>query len=93
MNAVKELLEDHSSDDATSNCLDEATALVSSWEVEDLSIVLVYQELQRLCYPRILVDKTPVYCSNLNVLQRARHQFPRACWIHMTRHPIPNVIS
>ena len=45
-----------------------------------------------MCFPRSLVEKSHGCCNDLNVL-RARKYFPKVYWIHLTRHPITNILS
>ena len=72
--------------------LDDAEATIASWG-EACPISDVYGALQELCKPRILVDKTPPYCANLLVLQRAEEVFASARYLHLVRHPYAAIES
>jgi len=48
----------------------------------------VYQALQQLCAPRLLVDKTPANAGHPAILRRARELFDAPRYIHLVRHPI-----
>ena len=84
ISAVAELLKLRKTDSSAESCKEESATLVADWEANDLSTFLVYQELQNMCFPQILVDKSPSYCDDLKVLNRGRELFPQAYWIHLT---------
>ena len=52
-----------------------------------------YQVLQDLCYPRLLVDKTPPNAGHPLVLQRAREIFASPRFVHLIRHPYAAIQS
>ena len=62
-----------------------AATKVESWG--RLSTVEVYQKLQDMCAPRILVDKTPANAMHSNTMRRASRVFSNAKFIHIIRHP------
>ncbi|WP_218080111.1 sulfotransferase family protein [Anthocerotibacter panamensis] len=47
----------------------------------------VYQELCRKVAPLRIVDKSPVYCSNPQILLRLQRTFPEAHYLYLVRHP------
>ena len=51
------------------------------------------REIQIMCFPQSLVEESYKCCNDLNVLKRVRRYFPKAYWIHLTRHPITNILS
>ena len=52
-----------------------------------------YEELQKACAPKILVDKTPRYSDDRIILERAEQMFRSAFYLHLVRHPIANIAS
>ena len=67
--------------------------LVLSWKLKNETIIPVYWGLHRMCLSPVLVnDKNPGYFNHLNVMQRARKEVSYKCWIHLTRHPITNIL-
>jgi phthiocerol/phenolphthiocerol synthesis type-I polyketide synthase E len=66
----------------------EATrAYMDDLVAQDTPIYEVYDRLQQLAAPRILVDKSPSYTMSLETLQRAETIFDRPKYIHLVRHP------
>jgi hypothetical protein len=47
----------------------------------------VFRELAEAAAPRALVDKSPASVLHVGFLDRARAAFPRARFLHLTRHP------
>ena len=41
----------------------------------------------------MLVDKTPLYASDLNILRRAKVSFSEAKYLFISRHPVPCIES
>ncbi len=66
---------------------DEAAATVESWEREGWTVRRAYRELQEWLGDRILIDKTPSYPLDLEILRRAEAGFEGARYIHLLRHP------
>ena len=54
---------------------------------------LVYHELQELCAPRMLVDKTPTNASHPLILRRACEIFTAPYYLHLVRHPYAAIES
>ena len=48
---------------------------------------MVFEELAREVYPSILIDKSPSMVYDIQSMRRAYEFFPRARFIHLTRHP------
>ena len=53
----------------------------------------VYDHLLDACAPRIGVEKSPEHASGDAPLARVEAAYPRARYIHLTRHPVPAVQS
>ncbi len=53
----------------------------------DEPIPQVYEMLASLAAPRRLVDKSPSYSADGEVMERARRLFPGALYIYLYRHP------
>ncbi len=71
----------------------EAEQLLSQYEAQDMSTRQFYALLQEWIGERLLVDKTPVYALNLDVLQRAEIDFENALYIHLVRNPYATIYS
>ena len=52
-----------------------------------------YREIQQWVAPRLLVDKTPEYALDLEVLRRAEAFFTGALYVHLARHPLGMIRS
>ncbi len=66
---------------------DEARATWLQWVEERRSVADVYAQLRAWAGPRALVDKTPLYALDPDVMRRARALFPEARVLHLVRHP------
>jgi 3-oxoacyl-(acyl-carrier-protein) synthase/acyl carrier protein len=53
----------------------------------------VYEALQRMVAFRILVDKTPAYAYNVNIMYRSTEIFVASRYIHLIRHPYSCIAS
>jgi amino acid adenylation domain-containing protein/natural product biosynthesis luciferase-like monooxygenase protein len=73
--------------------LAEAESIVSAMEAEDIGIKEVYGRLQEWIAPRLLVDKTPDYAMDIEVLRRAEDCFENPLYIHLARHPLGMIRS
>lgn len=58
-----------------------------------LTTAEVLRLLGRRVAPAILVEKTPAACERLDSLHRMLREFPRARFLHLTRHPHGQVRS
>ncbi|KQS54440.1 hypothetical protein ASG17_12495 [Brevundimonas sp. Leaf363] len=72
---------------ATGCSADEAQAIVSEMERDNLPTADVYLRLQTAIGGRLLVDKTPYYGVHSSVLTSAEATFERPIYIHLSRHP------
>ena len=61
--------------------------LVDRLIAENVSVKEVYQQLQELAGNKLLIDKSPTYASNRNILDKAEAMFDGAKYIHLVRHP------
>ncbi|MCB9569488.1 MAG: thioester reductase domain-containing protein [Myxococcales bacterium] len=75
--------------------LDEAEveAELAGWVAARAPIAAVYDALRARAAPRRLIDKSPSYALDLEVLARAERLFPGARYIHLVRHPVPTARS
>ena len=48
----------------------------------------VFRALARRVDPSVLIDKSPLMVKSMRHLQRAHAEFPRARFLHLTRHPV-----
>jgi hypothetical protein len=58
-----------------------------------LSTSEVLRLLARRVAPRILVEKTPAASDRLEFMRRMLREFPRARFLHLTRHPYAQALS
>ncbi|MFL6234488.1 MAG: amino acid adenylation domain-containing protein, partial [Thermoanaerobaculia bacterium] len=66
---------------------EEAERLMAGFEAEGWTTQAFYRQLQEWIGDRLLVDKTPSYALDLNILQRAEETFENARYVHLLRHP------
>ncbi|MGN7610536.1 amino acid adenylation domain-containing protein [Magnetococcales bacterium HHB-1] len=66
---------------------EEAKAMMHQCEQESLNIQQFYQRLQEGLKNQILVDKSPAYALDINILKRAESYFKNARFIHLLRSP------
>ena len=64
-----------------------ARRTIESYENEQLSTAQFYRLMQEWLGERILVDKTPSYALDLEILKRAEAIFASPLYIHLIRHP------
>src|SRR5215216_5487333 len=67
--------------------MEEARAVMEECEEQNLSVPQFYGLLQAWIGNRRLVDKTPSYALDQQVLQRAERTFEGALYVHLLRHP------
>src|SRR4029079_15486993 len=60
---------------------------MAGFEAEGWTTQAFYRQLQEWIGDRLLVDKTPSYALDLNILQRAEETFENARYVHLLRHP------
>ena len=84
---VRALMELHRID------LPAAQKLMAEHEASGMAVSKFYREMQDAMTPRLLVDKTPDYAMDLNILRRAEACFDDARYIHLARHPLGMIRS
>jgi amino acid adenylation domain-containing protein len=67
--------------------MEEARDVMEECEEKNLSVPEFYGLLQSWIGNRRLVDKTPSYALDQQVLQRAERNFENALYVHLLRHP------
>jgi amino acid adenylation domain-containing protein len=67
--------------------MEEARQLMEECEARGLSVPQFYRLVQEWIGERRLVDKTPSYALDLEVLRRAEACFDGALYVHLLRHP------
>ncbi len=76
------------------NCsAEEAEKIIEDFEEKNLSIPEVYGIFQNWLGSRIIVDKTPSYSLDTNVLLRMENWFENAKYIHLARNPYASIYS
>ena len=70
-----------------------ATQLMTDYETRNLTVKEFYGEMQALLGDRLLVDKTPTYPFDREILRRAEEDFEDALYIHLVRHPYAMIYS
>ena len=73
--------------------LEEAKKIEEAYLLQNLSTHDFYHRLQEEIGDRLLVDKTPSYSIDRNILERAEETFDRPLYIHLTRHPYATIYS
>ncbi|MFZ1289535.1 MAG: amino acid adenylation domain-containing protein [Melioribacteraceae bacterium] len=76
------------------NCsVNEAEKIMESFENQNMSVKEFYNQLQIWSGERILVDKTPTYAFDINILKKAEEYFENPKYIHLVRHPYASIYS
>jgi len=73
--------------------LAEAQRIMADCEERNLSTKEFYALLQQWIGDKILVDKTPSYPLDIEILKRAEEDFEDAKYIHLVRHPYATIYS
>lgn len=73
--------------------VDQAKEVFEECEEKDLTVQEFYALMQGWLDGRRLVDKTPSYAQNMDVLQRAEDCFGNSQYIHLLRHPVAMIKS
>lgn len=73
--------------------LEEAETFSKACEDQEMTVSDFYGELQKSLGDRLLVDKTPTYAYNADVLRRAETDFEQPLFIHLVRHPCGTIQS
>ena len=71
----------------------EAESLMQDLEAQNISTKAFFGLMQQWTNERRIVDKTPSYAFNPEVLHRAEAEFENALFIHLVRHPMATVSS
>ncbi|HUK88751.1 MAG TPA: amino acid adenylation domain-containing protein, partial [Blastocatellia bacterium] len=66
---------------------DEGRAIIESCEEQNMPVRDFYRLMQEWGGDRILVDKTPGYALDIEVMKRAEDYFEDPLYIHLIRHP------
>ena len=72
---------------------DTAKAFMDDLIADNTPIEDVYDKLQHLVQPRVLIDKSPSYGMSLTTLRRAEDLFSGAKYVHLVRHPYSMIES
>lgn len=79
---------------AIENCDGErAKQIMEELEEQNLSTKEFFSLMQEWLPGKIIVDKTPSYAFNPQVLQRAEEEFENPLYIHLLRHPLAMIRS
>ena len=70
-----------------------AQAMMAGREAAGWDVRRFYREMQAGVAPRLLVDKTPEYAMDLEILRRAEAFFDGALYVHLARHPLGMIRS
>jgi len=73
--------------------MEEARKIMEECEEQNLSVPQFYGLLQAWIGDRRLVDKTPSYALDKDVLKRAENCFDDALYVHLLRHPFGMIRS
>ena len=71
----------------------EAEEIFEAFLAQDISTHEFYRRLQFKLNGRMIVDKTPSYAQDINILQRAEDSFESPLYIHLVRHPYAMIYS
>ncbi|GEM_PF-1247716 len=76
------------------NCsAEEAEEIINRFESQNLGVKEFYEIIQNWLGERKLVDKTPSYSLDINILNRMENWFTDAKYIHLVRNPYASVYS
>ncbi|MCR6641597.1 MAG: SDR family NAD(P)-dependent oxidoreductase [Sporocytophaga sp.] len=67
--------------------IEEAKSWLEQEEFKSLPVKEMYRRIQELTDDMMLVDKSPSYASDINVLRKAEKQFTNAKYVFLVRHP------
>jgi len=71
----------------------QAESIVAGFEQSGAETREFYAQMQQWTAPRTLVDKTPDYAMDIEVLRRAEAIFDDPLYIHLARHPLGMIRS
>jgi len=66
---------------------DAARVMYEQWVREDWPVEKAYAAIQEAAGPRLLIDKSPSYGTDIEVLEHAERLFDGPKYIHLVRHP------
>jgi amino acid adenylation domain-containing protein len=72
---------------------DDAKAIMEEFEKQGMTVQKFYEIFQGWLEGRMLVEKTPQYTYDLEVLKRAEEYFDSPLYIHLIRHPYAVIYS
>jgi thioesterase domain-containing protein len=72
---------------------EEAKSIMREYEDGGMTTRQFYHLMQEWIGERRLVDKTPSYALDLEVLRRAESDFEQAQYVHLVRHPAAMIVS
>ena len=76
------------------NCsAEEAEKIIQDFEKKNLNVKEVYKIFQNWLGRRLIVDKTPSYSLDINILHRMENWFEDAKYIHLARNPYASIYS
>ncbi|GAL83171.1 polyketide synthase [Sporocytophaga myxococcoides] len=67
--------------------IEEAKFWLEQEELKSLPVKEVYRRIQDMTNDMMLIDKSPSYASDINVLRKAEKQFSNAKYVFLVRHP------
>jgi thioesterase domain-containing protein/acyl carrier protein len=73
--------------------MEQAKARIADLASGGCTVPDFYAQLQEWVAPRILVDKTPDYAMDIEVLRRAEQCFENPFYVHLARHPLGMIRS
>ncbi|EIJ36858.1 non-ribosomal peptide synthetase [Thiothrix nivea] len=73
--------------------LEQAEQILVDMEAEDISIKQLFAQLQAWSGHRVLVDKSPPYAFNPDILKRLETEFDDPLYVHLMRHPAGMIAS
>lgn len=73
--------------------LEQTEQRMAELAAQDISVKALFGQLQAWAGERLLVDKTPPYAFNPDILQRLEAEFDDPLYIHLMRHPAGMIAS
>ena len=72
---------------ASGQSREQAESFVAEMARQDRPAVEFYDVIQEWIGDRLLVDKSPLYTSHVDIMRRAENEFDDPLYIHLLRHP------
>ncbi|NOG44269.1 MAG: amino acid adenylation domain-containing protein [Calditrichaeota bacterium] len=79
--------------EAKSCDVEKAKMIMADFESKKLSVKDFYFEMQNWLSDKLIVDKTPTYAFDPNILKRMEEDFEDPLYIHLVRHPYAMIYS